>query len=99
MNGYALSLENVSKKFGDTLAVDCLDVALPAGCIYGFLGPNGAGKTTTIRMVMDIFRPDSGTIRVLGESSVARAKDLIGYMPEERGLYRKMTARRVLSVI
>ncbi|MFH1069059.1 MAG: ATP-binding cassette domain-containing protein, partial [Candidatus Glassbacteria bacterium] len=99
MEDYALVLENVSKKFGDTVAVDCLDAALPAGCIYGFLGPNGAGKTTTLRMVMDIIRPDSGTIRVLGHPAAGRVKDGIGYMPEERGLYRKMTARRVLSFI
>jgi len=93
----AVSLEKVSKSFGSVRAVDGLSVWVPAGCIYGFLGPNGAGKTTTIRMIMDIIRPDSGTIEVLGGYSAERAKNRIGYMPEERGLYRKMTVRKVLA--
>jgi len=93
----AVCLEKVSKSFGSVRAVDGLSIQVPAGCIYGFLGPNGAGKTTTIRMIMDIIRPDSGTIEVLGVCSAERAKDRIGYMPEERGLYRKMTVRKVLA--
>lgn len=93
----AVSLEDVSKSFGNILAVDGLSVNIPVGCIYGFLGPNGAGKTTSIRMIMNIIRPDSGAIEVLGESSVESAKNRIGYMPEERGLYRKMTVRKVLT--
>jgi len=93
----AVSLDRVSKSFGQVHAVDNLSVQVPAGSIYGFLGPNGAGKTTTIRMIMNIIRPDSGTIRILEGRSAELAKDRIGYMPEERGLYRKMTVRKVLA--
>lgn len=94
---HAIELENVSKSFGAMRAVDELNVSVPQGSVYGFLGPNGAGKTTTLRMVMDIIRPDSGTIRLFGQpvSSVARRR--VGYMPEERGLYRKMTVSAVLN--
>jgi len=95
----ALVLENVTKRFGDVTAVENLSARLPAGSIYGFLGPNGAGKTTTIRMIMNIFRPDRGMIQVLGSTSIAQVLDGIGYMPEERGLYRKMTVRNILSYI
>jgi len=93
----ALVLDGVCKSFGDLHAVDALSVQVPAASIYGFLGPNGAGKTTTIRMIMDIIRPDGGRIEVLGRPSAGRAKDRIGYMPEERGLYRKMTVGKVLA--
>jgi ABC-2 type transport system ATP-binding protein len=99
MNNEALVIEGVSKGFGDVRAVDNLSARLPAGCIYGFLGPNGAGKTTTIRMIMNIIGPDSGSIAVLGKNSVALDKNRIGYMPEERGLYRKMTVRGVLAYL
>ena len=93
----AAVLNNVCKSFGSTRAVNGLNVTIPAGSIYGFLGPNGAGKTTTIRMMMNIIRPDSGRISLFEDSDVERAKNKIGYMPEERGLYRKMTARKVLA--
>ncbi len=93
----AAVLNEVCKSFGQVRAVDGLNVKVPAGSIYGFLGPNGAGKTTTIRMIMDILRPDSGQIALLGGRAVAQAKSRIGYMPEERGLYRKMTVRKVLA--
>jgi len=93
----AVSLERVCKSFGQVRAVDNLSVQVPAGSIYGFLGPNGAGKTTTIRMIMNIIRPDSGTIRILEGRSAEHARNRIGYMPEERGLYRKMTVRKVLT--
>jgi ABC-2 type transport system ATP-binding protein len=93
----AAVLGNVCKSFGEVHAVDHLNVTVPAGSIYGFLGPNGAGKTTTIRMIMNIFRPDSGDISLFEGCSVEQAKDRIGYMPEERGLYRKMTTRSVLA--
>ncbi|TKJ36183.1 MAG: ABC transporter [Planctomycetes bacterium B3_Pla] len=93
----AVSLESVCKSFGEVRAVSGLNVTVPSGSIYGFLGPNGAGKTTTIRMIMDILRPDSGQIALLGGRAVAQAKSRIGYMPEERGLYRKMTVRKVLA--
>ena len=95
----ALVIENVSKSFGAIRAVDDLSVRVPAGSIYGFLGPNGAGKTTTIRMIMDIIYPDSGRINVLGETSATQSKRNVGYMPEERGLYRKMTVRAILSYL
>ena len=93
----AVSLDNVSKSFGDVRAVDALSLDVPSGSIYGFLGPNGAGKTTTLRMIMDIIRPDSGRIEVLSRAPASRVKERIGYMPEERGLYRKMTVARVLA--
>jgi len=95
----ALILDNVSKSFGEVRAVENLSASLPAGCIYGFLGPNGAGKTTTIRMIMNIIRQDSGTISVLGETTIVKVLDRIGYLPEDRGLYRKMTVRNVLYYI
>ncbi len=90
-------LGNVCKNFGEVHAVDHLDVTVPAGSIYGFLGPNGAGKTTTLRMIMNIIRPDSGYISLFEGCSAEQAKSRIGYMPEERGLYRKMTTRNVLA--
>ena len=93
----AVVLKDVCKSFGEVRAVDSLNVTVPAGSIYGFLGPNGAGKTTTIRMIMNILRPDSGHISLLDNHSAEQAKDRIGYMPEERGLYRKMTVRKVLA--
>jgi len=97
--GEALTIDSISKSFGHVEAVRSLSANLPAGCIYGFLGPNGAGKTTTIRMVMDIIHPDSGGVCVLGESSIDMVRDRIGYMPEERGLYRKMTVKNVIAYI
>jgi len=95
----ALLVEDVSKSFRGTRAVDGLSIRLPAGSIYGFLGPNGAGKTTTIRMVMDIIRPDTGRVVLFGSLAPAQAKARIGYMPEERGLYPKMTVRKALAYI
>ncbi|MBN2294607.1 MAG: ATP-binding cassette domain-containing protein [Pirellulales bacterium] len=92
-----LSLDDVTKEFGSVRAVDGLSARIPAGSIYGFLGPNGAGKTTTLRMVMNIISPDSGRIEVLGHCSKEGVSERIGYMPEERGLYRKMKVRAVLS--
>ena len=86
----AIVLEDVTKTFGPKVAVRALDLSVPVGGLYGFIGPNGAGKTSTIRLVMSILFPDAGRITVLGESSALEAKDRIGYLPEERGLYRKM---------
>lgn len=94
-----LVLEGIEKRFGETLAVNCLDASVPSGCIYGFLGPNGSGKTTTLRMVMDIIQPDNGRLSVLGEPSAATVKHRIGYMPEERGLYRKMRVAAMLGYV
>ena len=89
MSEYAINIQNVSKSFGATHAVRNLDLQVPKGSLCGFLGPNGAGKSTTIRMIMSIFYPDSGSINVLGSSALSN-KDKIGYLPEERGVYRKM---------
>ncbi len=93
----ALSLNHVTKRFGAFTAVDDVSVEIPRGCIYGFLGQNGAGKTTTIRMVMSIFHPDSGSIRVLGVPDAAMVKDRLGYLPEEKGLYKKMRAGEIVA--
>ena len=90
-------LNSVHKSFGEVQAVNNLSVRVPTGSIYGFLGPNGAGKTTTLRMIMNIIRPDSGSIEIFGNSSVEQTKARIGYMPEERGLYRKMAVNKVLA--
>ena len=94
-----LCIDEISKTFDNLAAVDKLSANLPAGCIYGFIGPNGAGKTTTLRMIMDIIRPDSGTISILGETSFSKIRDRIGYLPEERGLYRKMKVKDIVSYI
>ncbi|MDH4239272.1 MAG: ATP-binding cassette domain-containing protein [Phycisphaerae bacterium] len=93
----AVLLDNVCKSFGRLHAVDNLSARISMGSVYGFLGPNGAGKTTTIRMIMNIIRPDSGRIEILADGNIEQVKARIGYMPEERGLYRKMTARKVLA--
>jgi ABC-2 type transport system ATP-binding protein len=87
----SLELRSVQKRYGDFVAVADLSLAVPAGVIFGLLGPNGAGKTTTLRMIMDILAPDSGEILLFGRRR--RPEDLLrlGYLPEERGLYRKMT--------
>src|SRR5499426_4911114 len=86
----ALRLQRISKSFGDKRAVDEMDMVVPRGATYGFIGPSGAGKTTCIRMIMSILFPDSGELSVLGHKSALEAKDHIGYLPEERGVYRKM---------
>ncbi len=95
----AIRLRGVTKTFGDMRAVDSLDLTVPTGGLYGFIGPNGAGKTTTIRMIMSILFPDSGEVAVLGRASALQAKDRIGYLPEERGLYRKMKVRPFLRYV
>jgi ABC-2 type transport system ATP-binding protein len=86
----AIELTNVSKSFGKFRAVDDLSLVVPRGAMFGLLGPNGAGKTTTIRMIMNITAPDSGDIRILGQPMNRDMQNRIGYLPEERGLYRKM---------
>lgn len=83
-------VENIVKRFGQFTAVDGVSLDIPSGCVYGLLGPNGAGKTSTIRMIMNIFLPDSGEIRIDGRPVDEAVKRGIGYLPEERGLYRKM---------
>jgi len=86
----AIVLKNLRKTFDETVAVRDLDLAVPEGALYGVIGPNGAGKTTMIRMILSILFPDRGELTVLGRPSALEAKDRIGYLPEERGLYKKM---------
>jgi ABC-2 type transport system ATP-binding protein len=86
----AIELSRVSKSFGKFRAVDDLSFVVPRGTVFGLLGPNGAGKTTTIRMTMNITAPDSGEIRILGHPMDRKTQEQIGYLPEERGLYRRM---------
>jgi ABC-2 type transport system ATP-binding protein len=95
----AVQLERVTKTFGTTRAVDALDLTVPRGILCGFIGPSGAGKTTCIRMIMSILFPDSGNLAVLGRRSALEAKDRIGYLPEERGVYRKMKVKAFLAYI
>ena len=91
-----VQVENVSKHFGDFKAVDNVSFAIEKGSVYGLLGPNGAGKTTTIRMIMDIIAPDSGKITFSKNRQSSDFADQIGYLPEERGLYRKMKVKDVI---
>jgi len=93
----ALEIRGIRKVFGDKVAIESLDLTIPRGATYGLIGPSGAGKTTAIRMVMSILFPDRGAINVLGQGSALEAKDRIGYLPEERGSYRKMTVGAFLS--
>ena len=93
----AVQLEGVTKSFGQTVAVDRLDLVVPQGSIYGFIGPNGSGKTTTLRLMLRIFQPDAGQVIVLGSAHGSVADDRLGYLPEERGLYRRMTVADVLT--
>lgn len=98
MPDIALELQGVTKRFGNFTAVDNLSLTLERGRILGFLGPNGAGKTTTLRMMLGIYKPDSGRARLLG-SSIARVRERIGYLPEERGLYKRMRAENAIAYI
>jgi len=97
MNNAVLELENVTKRFRDFTAVHDVSLAIPRGSIYGFLGPNGAGKTTTIRMIFDIVKPTSGRITILGASTALDVRPRIGYLPEEKGLYKAMTAAATVA--
>jgi ABC-2 type transport system ATP-binding protein len=99
MNDAILELEHLSKRYGDHLAVDDLSFAVPRGAVYGLLGPNGAGKSTTIRMIMRIISSDSGSIRLDGVPVDDDRRRLIGYLPEERGLYRKMKVLEHLTYL
>lgn len=85
-----LRVENVTKRYGEFTAVEDLSFDIRAGKVFGFLGPNGAGKTTTIRMIVGITAPDTGKIELFGEKVSSAIQDKIGYLPEERGLYKKM---------
>ena len=97
MSEDVLVLENVTKKYGEFTAVDDVSLCVPRGSIYGFLGPNGAGKTTTIRMVLEILEPTSGKISVFGDHTALEVRDRIGYLPEEKGLYKKMKAWSIIA--
>jgi ABC-2 type transport system ATP-binding protein len=92
----AIELDQVTKSFNGQTAVNAVTLGVPEGAIYGFIGPNGSGKTTTIRMIMNILVPDHGQVRVLGHPAQSAIRDEIGYLPEERGLYKRMTVRQVL---
>lgn len=95
----ALSLAAVEKSFGAQRAVAALDLVVPKGETCGLIGPSGAGKSTTIRIIMSILFPDSGKVEVLGRASALEAKDRIGYLPEERGVYRKMRVGAFLTYL
>jgi len=92
----ALDLQSVTKRFNSLTAVSRLSLCVRQGAVFGLLGPNGAGKTTTLRMIMRILIPDEGAIQVLGQPASERTQDLIGYLPEERGLYQRMKVREAL---
>jgi ABC-2 type transport system ATP-binding protein len=89
-NGVAIRLRGVTKRFGGFTAVSSLDLDIPKGTVYGLLGPNGSGKTTTLRMIMGILLPDEGTVELLGGPPGVERNRRVGYLPEERGVYRKM---------
>jgi len=86
----AVEVNHVVKSFAEKVAVDNLSFSVAQGEMFGLIGPNGAGKTTTIRMMMDILKPDSGEVTILGEKLNEATKDRLGYLPEERGLYKKL---------
>ena len=92
-----IELAGVTKTFGSVKAVNNLDLAVPGGSIYGFIGPNGSGKTTTIRMIMKIMYPDSGSIRINGREHDSKRLSNVGYLPEDRGLYKKMKLGELLK--
>ena len=96
---YAVEARGLVKRFDGATAVDGIDLAVPAGSIYGVLGPNGAGKTTTLRMLLGIIDPDEGTRTLLGYADPLAVADQVGYLPEERGLYQQMTAREVIAFL
>jgi ABC-2 type transport system ATP-binding protein len=94
-----IDVNNISKRFGDVQAVDQLSFEVHPGETFGLLGPNGAGKTTSIRMILDIFQPDSGEIEILGGAMTEEKKNQIGYLPEERGLYQEIPLERCLTFL
>lgn len=95
----AIAIEGVRKVFGDFVAVENLSLRVPAGKLCGFIGPNGSGKTTTLRLIMRIYAPDAGTVRVLGDARHGPADDRVGYLPEERMLYKSMRVGEVLTYL
>ena len=97
MDQSVLSLQNVTKTYGNFTAVNDVSLSIPKGSIYGFLGPNGAGKTTTIRMILEIIKPSRGKISILGHASALDVRNRIGYLPEEKGLYKKMKVWAIIQ--
>jgi ABC-2 type transport system ATP-binding protein len=95
----AADVNNVIKSYGNKKVVNEVSFSLAQGEIFGLIGPNGAGKTTTIRMMMDIIKPDSGDIHILGKRISEDTKNRIGYLPEERGLYKKLTILKTLTYL
>jgi len=93
---HTIEIEHLAKSFGETHAVVDVSLSVQRGEIFGLLGPNGAGKTTTIRAMLDVYKPDSGTVSVLGGPMDEAKKNRIGYMPEERGLYQEVALERCL---
>src|SRR3954466_2500605 len=99
-NDLAIDIRGVTKKYEEHVAVRDLSLQVPRGAVYGLLGPNGAGKTTTIRMLLDIMKPDAGSIVIFGRPNTESGLlNRVGYLPEERGLYRKMQVRRILRFL
>ncbi len=96
-SGPTLELRDVTKFYGQFKAVDSLSFSLRPGSICGFLGPNGAGKTTTIRIILEIIKPSSGALTVLGHRSALQVRHRLGYLPEEKGLYKKMKTWAVIA--
>ena len=96
-NGYAIRLEGVTKRFGKHTAVSGFDFEVPRGVICGLLGPNGSGKTTSIRMIMGILNPDEGSVSLFGEDPDKTRREKVGYLPEERGIYKKMRVIELLT--
>lgn len=94
---HVISLDKITKSFGNHIAVNNLSLDVPQGSIYGFIGPNGSGKTTTIRMIMNILYPDKGDISIFNKKHVSSRFDDIGYLPEERGLYKKMKLKKLIQ--
>lgn len=95
----SIEVRNISKRFGETQAVNGVSFEVRPGEIFGLLGPNGAGKTTTIRIILDIFKPDSGSVSILGGEMTEEKKNRIGYIPEERGLYQDIPLERCLQFL
>src|SRR5512137_949511 len=95
----SVEISHVVKTFGFVRAVDDVSFTVDKGEIFGLLGPNGAGKTTSIRIILDIFKPDSGKVSVFGGAMTEKAKDRIGYLPEERGLYQDIPLERCLTYL
>ena len=97
LTAQVLELRGITKFYGDFKAVDDVSFTLERGSICGFLGPNGAGKTTTIRMILDIIKPTSGDLSILGHRSALEVRQRIGYLPEEKGLYKKMKTWAIIA--